>query len=1550
MKIIISNSRFLRKSKVYILFGFIFIAIAVDLLAHNNNIKLNNISIEDGLSQSSVNCILQDSQGFMWFGTQDGLNRYDGYNFVTYKYTPNDPNCLMDNNVLSISEDKNGFIWIGTWGGGLDRFDPRTQQFKNYHILPDNHNSLTANRINVIHIDKQDKLWIGTFNGLNKFDPLNQTFIHFHYDPNSLNSISHEQINCILEDKQGYFWIGTADGLNKLDPKNDKITRYKHNSEDLNSLSNNWVNSIFEDRNGIIWISTEGGGLNSYDPKLNKFSHYKHDITSQTSISENYVSCIYEDKKGRFWIGTRSKGLNLLDRNTNQFTQFLNKSNGTENFQGKNILSIFEDKQGNLWAGAMENGVTQIIFNTKQFFHSSHDPNNSNSLSGSDPRAIYEDHKGNLWIGTFSGLDYFDFKTNTYTHYQHDPKNKNSISSNSVYSLIPGKPGEVWIGTHGGGLNQFFPEKNQFLHYYYDAQDPNSILGNRINALLMDQSEDIWVGTENGLCRYDRSKQKFIRFQNTLNDTFSLSDNDVRVIFEDRLGQLWIGTRNGGINKFDRNTQQFIQYKHNPKDSLSINDNRIFAMYEDQNGIIWIGTRGGGLNRFDTKTGIFQDYTEKDGLPNNVIYGILEDGYGNLWISTNAGLAKFNPETEKFNNYDVTDGLQSNEFNFGAVHKNKDGLMFFGGINGVNFFYPDSILDNTFIPPVVITDFRITNKSVPVGKKIKNRIVLAKQITNTENIELLYSDNIFSFEFSALNYVFPQKNQYAYRMEGLEKEWNFVKDRRYVTYTNVPAGDYVFRIKASNNDGIWNQTGTSLQIKVLPPFWQTFWFRTIAFSSLLIIAWTIYYIRIKAIKRSNKQLENRVEERTLELNKTNGKLNQEIIDRTRAEIEERESKELLSNIVESMSEGILVLNRNFHITYWNNAMEKISKTQIDKLPNKVVWEIFPHLVEQGVDKMIRKTMQGVMTNREDIPYCLPDGTEGFTSETYLPLKSEEKEIRGIVGVVRETTKQKLAEEAIIEAKEAAESASKAKSQFLANMSHEIRTPMNGVIGMTGLLLDTELNKEQREFAEIVKSSADNLLTVINDILDFSKIEAGKLEIETIDFDLRRTLEDVADVVALKAHEKSIELANLIYNNIPAQLQGDPGRLRQIIINLSNNAIKFTNQGEVVIRTKLMEETETHATIKFSISDTGIGIPKDRIDKLFQSFSQVDASTTRKYGGTGLGLAISKQLVTMMGGTIGVESEEGKGSTFWFQTTFTKQIGIKEIRLAPIEEIRNQRILIVDDNQTNRIVLKEQLQPWNCQYDEAISGTVALQKLYKAHDTGKPFDIVLSDMMMPEMDGEMLGRIIKGDEKLKKTILIVLTSVGERGDSARLKEIGFAAYFTKPVKQSQLYDCLAMVVNSKGQKQEKSSQTFITKHSLADADKEQVKILLAEDNITNQKVAVRILNKLGYNADVVNNGKLAFEALQKRHYDLVLMDVQMPEMDGFEATKEIRESSDVCDSNIPIIAMTAHAMKGDRERCLEKGMDDYISKPIDPNELLNIINNFSSIKVNTKVEF
>ena len=671
----------------------------------------------------------------------------------------------------------------------------------------------------------------------------------------------------------------------------------------------------------------------------------------------------------------------------------------------------------------------------------------------------------------------------------------------------------------------------------------------------------------------------------------------------------------------------------------------------------------------------------------------------------------------------------------------------------------------------------------------------------------------------------------------------------------------------------------------------------------------------------------------------------------------RGSQARLNAITESAQDAILMMDGAGQISYWNPAAERILGYTAAEVAGRNLHDLIApqrfHAAHLPAYRAFLKTGEGAAVGKTlELTALHKDGREVAVALSLSAVRIEEA--WHAVGILRDITERKRTEEELQQALEEraetnerleaasalalhmaheAEAASLAKSQFLANMSHEIRTPMNGVLGMTGLLLDSNLTEEQRLFAGVVRSSAESLLAVINDILDFSKIEAGKLDLEELDFDLRTMLEDVAEMLAVRAQDKDLELVCRIDPEMPTFLRGDPGRLRQVLVNLIGNAIKFTPKGEVVVEAAAGKETEATLEVRFEVRDTGIGIPQAKLGVLFSAFQQVDASTTRQYGGTGLGLAICKRLAHLMGGEAGVTSVEGEGSRFWFSALLRKQ---EHSRGEGLEraDVTGVRILAVDDNATNRLVLSEQLSSWGVRHEEAAGAEQALRMLRAAVAAGDPFRIVITDMQMPMIDGETLGREIKADSALRDSLLVMMTSLGLRGDARRLEEIGFSAYLTKPVKQSQLHDCLATVLGRSLRSGRIEPATLLTRHSLSEARRRSFRILLAEDNTTNQQVALRILEKLGYRAEAVANGREAVLALQEAPYDLVFMDVQMPVMDGFEATRAIRSGTTrLPKPGVPIIAMTAHAMKGDRERCLAEGMDDYVSKPIVPAELL-----------------
>jgi PAS domain S-box-containing protein len=668
-------------------------------------------------------------------------------------------------------------------------------------------------------------------------------------------------------------------------------------------------------------------------------------------------------------------------------------------------------------------------------------------------------------------------------------------------------------------------------------------------------------------------------------------------------------------------------------------------------------------------------------------------------------------------------------------------------------------------------------------------------------------------------------------------------------------------------------------------------------------------------------------------------ISRDITERKQTEQKLRESEEKYRTLVEKANEAIYIVQDGVFV-FTNPRMADLLGIPAAELEGKPFLDFIFSEDRELVGARYAKRVAGEpVADRYDFRMI---GAGGQTIWVFLSAAAIQWNGRSAsLHMLSDVTARKQAEaeldqtnRALAEATTRAESANQAKSEFLANMSHEIRTPMNGVIGMTGLLLDTELDQDQRRYAETVRTSGESLLTLLNDILDFSKIEAGKLKLETLDFDVRALLDDFAGLMALRAQDKGLEFICAAAPEVPANLSGDPGRLRQVLLNLAGNAVKFTDRGEIAVRASVASETDTAVVLRFSVKDTGIGVPADKQELMFQKFTQADASTTRKYGGSGLGLAISKQLAELMGGEIGLVSEEGRGSEFWFTALFGKPVGMAR-NVPPPAQIRGVHILIVDDSPTNREILMAQLNSWGMRSEETSSGPEALLALARAKDAADPFVAVILDMQMPGMDGEDLARAIKSDEALTHTILVLMTSIGQRGDARHMEELGFAGYLAKPARQSDLFDCLAAVLAGAAAAQ--PVRTIVTRHTIREMRRGALRILLAEDNITNQQVALGILRKLGLQADAVANGAEAIAALESIRYDLVLMDVQMPKMDGLEATAHIRDpQSAVRNHSIPVVAMTAHAMQGDRERCLEAGMNDYVTKPVSPQALADAL--------------
>jgi len=1476
------------------------------------------ISIKDGLSQGSGLAIVQDAQGFIWIGTEDGLNRYDGYGFRVYRPT-SDPGSISEGTGRILFVDSRGDLWIGT-NDGLNRYNREQDNFTRFRNDPNDPQSLSDNFISSICESRSGTIWVGTNGGLNAIDPNTLKIIRYVRDSQVSSSTESRSITAIIEDASGILWMATYGGLHAFNPRSGQLQRFANDPGNPRSLSSNRVIALYEDGDGTLWVGTEGGGLNAMDRTAGTFTRYVHDYNRPRSLSNDIVYVIFRNREGLLMAGTYD-GLNIFDDQTRDFTVIRSNPADPASLSYNYVASIFEDRSGVLWIGTRGKGLNKYVPDQKRFQTLQQIPGEKSGLVSDPIRSFAEDASGNLWIASEDkGLDYWDRISNTHAHVQYDPRNPSGLSSNSTYTLLFDRSGRLWIGTLGGGLNLYDPKTRTFRHYRHDPADPASLSHNSIRGLCQDRTGTIWVGTEGGgLNRFIPGKNSFVRYENDYSRTDSLSYNIVRILFVDRSGTLWAGTFGGGLNKFDPQKNAFVRYMHQPSSADSLSNDFVMSLNEDASGRLWVGTQN-GLNRFDPQTGKFIRYTDKEGLPNNSIYGVLIDDANQIWISSNRGLARLNPETGAVKSFDVSDGLQGNEFNGGSYFKSRGGELFFGGTYGVNHFFPGRIVENPYPPSVVLTDFLIFNKSVPVGKEFNGRVVLGKAIGESKAIELSYRDRLVSFEFAALHYSAPEKNQYAYMMEGLEKEWNEVQGRRFVNYANLPPGRYVFRVKASNNDGLWNNEGVAVQIRVVPPFWKTWWFTGLAVLAALLTAGGYVGTRVQRARRRTSLLESKVRERTAELQK-------QIAVREAAEKELEKRRQYLESIFLNAPNAIITADNKGRVTEWNPGAERIfgwrreealGKEVDDLIIKRELKEEAVQLSEVTFSGTSLPPREGVRHNKSGMPIPVIMGGS--------PIQSGE-DIVGVMFVYTDITEIKKAEAA-------AHEANRVKSEFLANMSHEIRTPMNGIFGMTELALETDLSTEQREYLEAVQFSAASLMGIINDILDFSKIEAKKIELESIPFRLRDTIHAMIASVALLAEKKGLELAYHIPPDIPDRVKGDPGRLRQILTNLLSNSIKFTSAGEVIVTVNLEERLEDKVRLHIQVRDTGIGIPPEKIKVIFSPFTQADSSTTRIYGGTGLGLAITSQLVELMKGNIWVESKLEKGSTFHFTVTLELQTQVEELPVpARYEDLLNLPVLVVDDNATNRHILQDMLTQWGLKPTLADCAEKALGVLRESIASDKRFRFVITDANMPLMDGFDLAAAIKKIPEYADVQIMMLSSAGLRGDSAHCRELGLAAYLTKPVKPALLLDAIMLALGTSPEK--RAEVPLITRHSLTQIHT-RYSILLAEDNIINQKLAVRILENRGHRVTIAGNGAEALEALNKDRFDVILMDVQMPVLDGIQATAEIRRRELATGAHAPIVAMTAHAMIGDREKCIAAGMDDYVSKPLKPLDLLKTI--------------
>lgn len=769
-------------------------------------LKFERLSIEDGLAQAGVLCMVQDSRGFLWFGSQDGLSRYDGYEIRIYRHDPENSRSLPGNYVYKLFVDREDRLWVGTLGGGLSLYSEATDDFTTYVHDPDEPTSLGHNGVRDVFQDRSGRLWIGTSGGLNLFQPTKGTFER--YDPRISRNASASQriVRSIAEDSEGNLWLATFGGVFRFDPEAESFDAFLAEPSNPLAPRNDRAYIAYVDRSDNVWIGSEGG-LARWEPAQHGFHTFDHDPADPFSLSNNAVIALFEDSANRFWVGTEGGGLNLLDRETHTFTQARHRPSDPSSLSGDHVYSILEDRTGLLWVGTYSGGANKANPDASGFEHFMHLPGDSSSLSHDLVRAFAESESG-IWVGTRGGLDLFDAENGTFTRIQ--------AQFGEVRALATSAEGTVWIGTRTRGLWRLDPSRNNLVRYSHSDSDPTSLSSDSVRSLLIDSRGRLWVGTQGCLDRMDRLDSGFTRFCTDPVNPLGLGATYTGTIYEDRSGSIWIGT-NQGLRLWNEADGTFTQFSSIPLAEAPTRAIAVMTILEDSRGLMWLGSPS-GLNRFDRATGEVTTYREKDGLPNEVVYGILEDADSRLWMSTNRGLVRFDPDSESFDVFDVAEGAQSSEFNGGAYFKCSQGRLYFGGVKGFNVIKAANILIDPHPPLVQITDFLLANASVSIGDADSP---LTRHISVTEAIQLNHTHTSFSFEFAALHFAYPTKIRFAYRMDGFDDDWvSTPSDRRFASYTNLDPGNYTFRVRAANRDGIWSDE-KAVSLRVLPSPWRT---------------------------------------------------------------------------------------------------------------------------------------------------------------------------------------------------------------------------------------------------------------------------------------------------------------------------------------------------------------------------------------------------------------------------------------------------------------------------------------------------------------------------------------------------------------------------------------------------------------------------------------------------------------------------------------------------------------------------------------------------------
>jgi signal transduction histidine kinase/ligand-binding sensor domain-containing protein/CheY-like chemotaxis protein/HPt (histidine-containing phosphotransfer) domain-containing protein len=1327
------------------IFGLLAVAAAAALpAAEAPGLILQHLTTADGLPQGTVYTTLQDSQGFVWLATEDGLVRYDGRELKRYAYSPSSSSGLPGNFIYDVVEDANHDLWAAIKGTGLARWNRDTDTFTIFRHDPQHAASLGSDSIRSLLVDPHGQLWVGTSDaGVDILDPATGQFAHLRHDSRVAKSLLDDHIQRIEVDRTGTVWVSTLTGLDRWLPQQRGFAHLPHLAGDTSTLSGTHITHVLQDRSGALWVTSIDGGLNLMDRSGHVQAIYRHDPKNPDSLASDDVRAILQDQSGDVWVGT-VQGLDLLDRSSNQFHHYSHDPKDAGSLPDSEILSLYEDQSGLVWIGTRAGGVSR--WNPQSW-----------ELGGQRPAWLQENlamafadaTDNRVWIAVMGGgLMQFDPASGQVLDFDALIGRANALGDKQVMSLREDRHHALWIGTRRTGLHKF--AAGQLTAFPVKAGDAHGLSAPGIMSIFEARDGMIWLGTFGGGANVLDPATGLIR-QLPFGDSRpgSISGANVSSIAQDAQGNLWLATDGEGLDLVRPDGRVLRVFRHDPHDPTTLPADAVYAVTVDARGNIWVATDSGGLAQVVGSSALpqaihFRTFPHEEALSNHTIYGMVDDAKGRLWLSGNAGLVRFDPDTGAVKTYHREDGLQGEEFNFGAYARLSNGRLCFGGPGGFNIFDPQHLTENRPPPHLALT--RVEILGVPAAT--------SRPYWLLQRLDLDHRANILSLDFGVLDFTSPKRNHIAYRMAGLTDKWIDLGAENRITLTNLDAGDHLLEVRAANSDSLWSDTPLQLHIHKDPAPWRS----REAYAVYLLLALGLIAYRL-------------------------------------------------------------------------------------------------HLQ--------RAKFRRVVQERQHL-------------ETEVALRTRE----------------------LLESNRQLEEASQAKTHFMDRMSHELRTPMNGVVGMTELLTRTELSAKQSRLTHTIRSSAQTLLQIVNDLLDLSKIRAGKLQTENLPIDLLQVLEECTGLFAGAADSKGIELIVCPPAEAQPALLGDALRIRQILMNLVGNAVKFTSQGQVVVKADVNAADAGMANLELSVTDTGIGMDAATIAKIFEPFTQADESTTRRFGGSGLGLAICRDLAQIMGGSIRVESHPQVGSNFVLSLPL--KVAAEPVTAPVLLPRHSVRIL------TQQLAMAESLS----RHLTALGLTPLGQDWNAA--------TAIADLIIVDAGNQQEYLRVRATAAGRAPPLVLVASSAEIESHRFEGLVASDCIVLKPVHRETLTEAIAAALGLAP-----APATAVA--LLAALPTLGGHVLLVEDEPVNAAVAQGYLDALGCTWVWVKDGPEAVARSAVEHFDLILMDLSMPTMDGYATTALIRQR-DAQRARVPIVALSAHDAGTYRQVCLEAGMDDMLSKP------------------------